>query len=258
MKRQGTGGRAALAMLPIVVVLASACTGEAVYDTNPSWDSDGDTISTAVELESHNRQLYNLDTLQFNSNYSRASGTRGGGSLLWGLNLPDTGFGYIHNPVNDTKDSDDWGTLALINTLEEVGRWFRRLPCQFVYASPDFLPREQIGDMSRQNGGIFYLPEGGQHQEHQNGLDVDVRYMRNDGQEGPLDLSIPSQALLYDTSATSELMSCFLQTRQVVRLYYDANRTGLTPPPGDTTMRHLSGHANHFHVSIRDPDGANN
>ncbi len=44
-------------------------------------------------------------------------------------------------------------------------------------------PRINVLDISRQGGGPF-LPHG----SHQNGLDVDIRYVRNDGQDGPLDL----------------------------------------------------------------------
>src|SRR4030042_5183265 len=95
---------ATMAVLPLAVAIVDACPGgdaAVVTDRNPSWDSDGDTISTAVELESHNHNLYLYDTLLFDHNHSIASGTRGAGWLDWGLNLPDTGFGYIHFP-NET------------------------------------------------------------------------------------------------------------------------------------------------------------
>lgn len=157
------------------MVAGGACTsGDVASDSKPYWDSDGDTISTAVELESHNRQSYGFDTTIFDHNPSIASGTRSNGQLLNGLNLPDTGFGYIHYLNQDIKDSDDWGTLSMINVIEQVGREFRRKPCQTFYSLADFLPREQPGDMSRQLGGAF-----SPHVEHQNGLDVDVRYVRN-------------------------------------------------------------------------------
>jgi hypothetical protein len=45
-------------------------------------------------------------------------------------------------------------------------------------------PRIGIGDMSLQNGGNF-----SQHDSHQRGVDVDVRYVRNDGNEDRIDFN---------------------------------------------------------------------
>ncbi len=228
--------------------------GGAVSDGGPWWDGDGDTISTAVELEAHNLNLYGFDTTIFNFNPSRASGTRANGTLTSGLNLPDTGYGYIHYRNNDAKDTDDWGTLALVNVVEQVGRWFRRRPCQNLYPNADALARAQTGDMSLQYGGPFVAAGDTQHTEHQNGLDVDVRYVRRFG-EGPLNLANPLDSADFDRPATAELMSCFLQTDRLVRVYYDSARSGIRNAPGSNVFRHLAGHSNHFHVSIADPDG---
>jgi len=218
-----------------------------------AWDPDGDTISTAVELESHNRLLYGFDTTRFDLNPSRASGTRSSGSLVGGLNLPDTGFGYRHYLGSDSKDTDDWGTLSLINVIEQVGRQFRRRPCQTFYFDADRLPREQSLDMSLQYGGPFVVNGVRQHDEHQNGLDVDVRYMRDDG-EGLLDLSDGLQRSHFDQTATLELLSCFLRTGRVIRILYDSALTNIVNAPGDTTLLDFPDHTDHFHVRIADPD----
>jgi len=245
-------GRAFVCMVSAAAV--QVCSPDVTIDRKPWWDSDGDTISTAVEIESHNRQRYGFDTTRFDFNPSIASGTRSNGFLIRGLNLPDTGFGYIHDPGTDFKDSDDWGTLALINTVEQAGREFRRKPCQTLYADPDHLPRQQTLDMSLDGGQYFYP-----HDEHQNGLDVDVRYMRTNG-EGQLDLADPTQAPYFDLTGTLELMSCFLQTGRIFRIIYDSARTGIGNPPGTNYLvDDPSGqHSNHMHVSIFDPDGPNN
>ncbi len=228
-----------------------ACGEGVVSDSTPYWDRDGDTISTAVETESHNRSLYGFDTLVFNLNPSRSTGTRGNGSLVSGINLPDTGFGYLHYLSTDPKDYDDWGTLSLVNVIEQVGRWFRRLPCQTHCSLAEFLPRAQPGDMSLQPGGFW-----SDHDFHRNGTDVDVRYMRNDGTEAPLDLNDPSQRQYFDTTATLELLSCFLQTEKVVTIYYDSVLTGIINAQGDSTLVHdpTGKHRNHFHVAIVYPN----
>lgn len=219
---------------------------------NPAWDPDGDTISTAAELESHNRQRYGFDTARFDVNPSMASGTRSAGRLVGGINLPDTGTGYLHYRGTDAKDSDDWGTLALVNVIEQVGREFRRKPCQTLFPDADARPRAQPGDLSLEQGGVF--PP---HVEHQNGLDLDVRYVRDD-REGPLNLADPVDRARYDRAATAELMACFLQTSRVIRILYDSVLTGIVNGPGENALLHVPGHQNHFHVRLADPDGGGN
>ena len=51
----------AIVALPAVVVVAGVCAGgDVTPDSKWSWDTDGDTISDAVEIESHNSQRYLL------------------------------------------------------------------------------------------------------------------------------------------------------------------------------------------------------
>jgi murein endopeptidase len=115
----------------------------------------------------------------------------------------------------------------------------------------------QSGDMSRQAGGVFIMvPENRAHAEHQNGLDVDVRYMRLAG-EGPLNLANPLERYNnYDQESTLELLQCFLNNQHVVSILYDT-LTQIFNGQGETRLQHASGHSDHFHVRIGDPDGRN-
>lgn len=247
----------AVGLLPAAVALAYGCPGgEVASDTFYRWDLDGDTMSNAVEGESHNRDLYLLDSLHFNLNPSRPFGTRGGGSIISALNLPDTGYGFKHDTVGDHPNTDDWGTLPLINVIEQVGRRFRRWPCRTRYFNADSLARVQPLDLSRQGGGYF-----SPHAEHQNGLDVDVRYVRHNNEEGSLNLADPVQrGSEYDSGATKELFVCFIQINTVIRILYDSIYTRITNAELRTTiLLHDPDreHANHFHVRVQNPGGGN-
>ena len=114
----------------LLLFIGEACDHVPIPDdgTN-SWDTDGDGISNAVENNTANDSLNLNDTL-WNDNPSYALGDPcnndpNPGSLQGGLNMVDQGTGYWHyNPENDT---DDWGTLALINMIEGAGRnWSNR------------------------------------------------------------------------------------------------------------------------------------
>ena len=61
-----------------------------------------------------------------------------------------------------------------------------------------------ILDLSKQDGGAWY-PD---HICHQNGCEVDVRYIRNDGQEIPL--NIKTDSLHYDIDKTVVLINSLI------------------------------------------------
>src|SRR5256885_874419 len=146
--------------------IVSGCTKDVRADLGNRWDRDGDSLSTSVEVDSVNVRLYHFDTTRVDANPSIAHGTRSSGTLSGGIHLPDAGFGYYHYYGTDPLNTDDWGTLALVNTIEGAAR------CWTPRTRRNYRP----GDMSLINGGTF-----SPHVDHQNGLDVDVRYVRNDG-----------------------------------------------------------------------------
>lgn len=109
-------------------------------------------------------------------------------------------------------------------------------------------PRIGVGDISRQFGDRF-----SPHNCHRNGLEVDVRYVRSDGVEGPFDFT-QNPISLYDQAATQQLVDLFIQHGAVL-IIVDPD-SGLTGPGVTVDMQR--GHRNHFHVRISDPDGTAN
>jgi murein endopeptidase len=176
--------------------------------------------------------------------YARSTlhrGQRSSGSLVGGWNLPNQGTGYYHDPVNDAPDTDDFGGReSTIRLIEIVGaQW-----------TPN--PRFGVLDISRQFGGSFQ-PD---HTEHQNGLDIDVRYVRNDGQEGRV--NVANQQNLYSRDLTIQLMNLFATNGTLYRILVSpqANITSADVPGANIVA--MDGHDDHFHVSLVDPDGADN
>ena len=210
-------------------------------DSHPAYDSDGDGISNAVELNSANAYL-NLDTSRHDPNPSIAHGQPCNGSLENGLNMVNTGTGYYHyNP--EKIDYDDWGVLHLINMIEGAGRdW---------YNNSYIPPRIGIGDLSLRYGG--YWPD---HSCHQNGLEVDIRYVRNDGLDIGLNLST-QDSLYFDKSATIALMNYLFNNSNSVKIYVGTYLRGKIIFSGIDTV-YDSNHNDHFHLRIQDPDGTGN
>jgi murein endopeptidase len=103
------------------------------------------------------------------------------------------------------------------------------------------------------------LPGGGPmppHGCHENGLDVDVRYVKASEEEGPLDLTAPNLPT-YSKPKTVELLQLFANTGLVELIYVHPN-SGITPGDVSSVVVDPSiTHRNHFHVRLIDPDGAN-
>jgi hypothetical protein len=221
---------------------------DVVSDSHPSWDTDGDNISNAVETNDANSYL-NLDPNTKNANPSIAHGQPCGGWIQNALNLPDQGTGYYHYLGTDPIDTDDWSVLHLINMIEGAGRLW--------YTNGYPPPRIGVGDLSwgdqyTQQFGGYWPP----HNCHQNGTEADFRYVRNDGQEIGLDIS-SADSIYYDVDATTALIDY---------LFANSNSIYIIVSPhchiefsGITVVYDQSGkHDNHFHLRIEDPDGTGN
>lgn len=178
-------------------------------------------------------------------------GQRINGSLVGATNLLNSGVGYYHFWGSDPLETDDWGGAESTNQLiQTVGaQWFQSHPT----------PQIGIGDISRENGGPFrnlttYALE---HDEHQNGLDFDVRYVGKNGYQGPLDLSKANDFSNYDKALTIELLNRFATNASLYRFIVDP-KAGISSAdvPGVTILIDKKGkHRHHFHVSLVDPDG---
>lgn len=85
--------------------------------------------------------------------------------------------------------------------------------------------------------------------------------MRKDGQELPL--NICTDAPDYDIDATMRLINSFILAEvpddanaPMDSIFVDMDCLGFDPP-NRPLLFHRTGHKNHFHVRIRDPDGIN-
>jgi len=225
--------RGALVRFVSVSILALACSQSNATDCGSlpeQWDADGDGISDATERNNAAEQYHPFDPESCDRDPTVVVGEPHDGGIQGAINLKDVGVGYRHYRGGDPSDGDDWGSLALINCIEAIGRRWG-----------DRRPRININDLSVNTGGRF-----SPHRSHQNGLDVDVRYVRNDGADGPLDLELTPD--LHDADATREMLEAFFAACPVHVVFADLDSLGFKP--GDARVRHANGHSNHFHVRL--------
>ncbi|MCJ7507657.1 MAG: penicillin-insensitive murein endopeptidase [candidate division Zixibacteria bacterium] len=216
-------------------------------DVCSDWDTDCDNISNAVETNSANSYL-GLDPNSLDTNFSIAHGEPNNGWIEKAFNLPDQGTGYYHYYGTDMTDEDDWGVLTMINMVEGAGRaWYDD------HYTP---PRIGVGDISW--GNAFTQQFGGpwppDHISHQDGLDVDIRYVRNDGSDTTLNLY--TQPTLYDKNATFQLMKFLANNGKVTKII--VSQYARIVDGGIVIVDSTAEHDNHFHIRIEDPDGTGN
>ncbi len=175
-----------------------------------------------------------------------AVGTYNDGSLTGGINLTDEGAAYYHYTGSDFVDGNDWGTLALINTIEGGGRRYDDIS---IY-------RMGILDLSLQNGGLFP-----QHASHQNGCDVDARYARKDHNEARINIYTDPDD--YDVDSTVKIINALVNASRsdpgasdalllIVSKY--ANIQLADDETELTLIIDTEGHRDNFHLRITDPN----
>jgi murein endopeptidase len=169
---------------------------------------------------------------------SVAVGTPTAGGLRRGVRLPAQRASFITwDPVlrrSPNRAWRRWGTDRLVRTLLDVARDHHR-------AHPG-APRMAVGDLSRPRGGDFgtrFGPIG--HASHQNGLDADVYYPREDRRE-----RAPKGASQIDRRLSQELVDRFLA--EGAEVIFVGPNTELTGPTG--RVQTLANHDNHLHVRL--------
>ena len=259
----------------LVVALLSLCVGacqfqgdQTVIDHCPIHDYDCDSISNAVQLHPPNAQ-YHFNPAAYDANPSVGRGFFDSGTLDSGLNLPDVNLGYYQflpcatrsgcDPRWDRPDSNDWGILALVNEIEGTSRqWTDPFPatdacsrytCTFCNDRPVRARQFGTGDMSKYGGGYWLDSDGFErHSWHQNGTEVDVRYLRTDHAAQPLNL-LSGDSIFYDLLSTVDLLRCFIATGRVEHILIDTAHTHIAPD-GLGIVVHDAAHYNHFHVRV--------
>jgi hypothetical protein len=213
--------------------VAPAADAPAACGSRQSWDQDGDGISDAIE--DNNRPFgHAFSPSRCDRDPSRPVGAPASGSLSLGVNLRDRGPGYLHVRGTDPVDGDDWGTLPLVACIEDVGRSWEST-----------LLAVTVTDLSLRAGGLFRP-----HSSHQNGLDVDVRYIRADGRAAPLDIRLQPDG--YDPVATRGLIEAFIALCPVHVIFTDLDFLQFTNEDvARPVLMTARGHTNHFHVRLK-------
>jgi len=137
-------------------------------------------VAPSMERPSPRRSPHRPSSEPIRWRRSVAVGTPSAGRLVRGVQLPAQRPSFVTwDPVlrrSPNRPWRRWGTDRLVRTLLDVAREYHR--------AHRGAPRLAIGDLSRLRGGDFgvrFGPIG--HASHQNGLDADVYYPREDRRE---------------------------------------------------------------------------
>jgi murein endopeptidase len=166
---------------------------------------------------------------------SRAIGVPHDGRLVNGVGLPVEGPDWVtwdpvlHRVPN--RANRLYGTDALVRLVLEVIGDNRA-------AHPN-APRVVIGDLSLRRGG-----EIDDHASHENGLDVDIYYPRQDGRLRP-----PTAVAQIDLHLAQDLLDRFVAAG--VQIVFVGQSTSLRGPDGIVVP--YPSHDNHMHVRIVRP-----
>ena len=135
-----------------------------------------------------------------------------------------------------TDTPNDWGGMAWMHEKIRLAG--------MAWDAAEWVPRIGVGRISVEGGGPTGIGTS-----HQNGLDVDVRYVRSDGQEAPFEFSGEGPWPEYDHDATQELVDFFVELGATLILWDD--RADLSAPG---VGQHYPEHHDHLHVRFENPD----
>ena len=166
------------------------------------------------------------------------------GALVHGVQLPAEGTDFFTwDPVLETSPNRDWRRWAADSTLRSA----LGVIAAYRAANPG-APRVGIGDLSRPQGGGFGRRFGGLgHASHQNGLDVDVYYPRDDG----LELA-PDSVEQINRALSADLVARFVEAGAVY--VFVGPNTKLREGPKRVVQK-LVHHDDHMHVRFRSARG---
>jgi len=159
------------------------------------------------------------------------------GALVNGVQLPAEGVNFFSfDPILGFAPNRPWRRWASDATLRRL----LRVLADYRAANP-LAPRVGIADLSRPEGGPFGRKFGGLgHASHQNGLDVDLYYPRDDGLELP-----PDSVSQINRSLSADLIRRFVRARAVY--VFVGPRTKLRAGPKRVVQK-LVFHDDHMHV----------
>ncbi len=141
--------------------------------------------------------------------------------------LPASGVGFVTNN-RGPSGKFQFGQKSTIDAAVAVGLAWEALNADSPFS---------IGQISLKGGGV--MPP---HHSHRVGLDVDVRPMRADGANQPVNITDSA----YDRAATTALISLWWKKAPVQSLFFNDQTViaaGLS--------QFVNGHHHHFHVRLR-------
>jgi hypothetical protein len=142
------------------------------------------------------------------------------------------GFGYVSYQARNRQ----WGQRQTIETLSLLGTyWWFEYTRGVIWEA---FPALQIGDISFQGGG-----DHPGHKSHHNGLDVDIRVVRNDNKTGACGIALSCYSQPRTQHLINILESLFKDRIQLI-LSADQSLTG-------EHVRFDPGHRNHIHVRFK-------
>lgn len=159
------------------------------------------------------------------------------GALVHGVQLPAEGADFFSfDPVLGAAPNRDRRRWAVDTTIRSL----LRVLAEYRAANPG-APRVGIGDLSRPQGGPFGRRFGGLgHASHQNGLDVDIYYPRDDRLELP-----PDSVRDIDRRLAADLVRRFVRARAT--FVFVGPQTKLRRGPKRIVQK-LIHHDEHMHV----------
>ena len=144
------------------------------------------------------------------------------GFLQLPQNVPDSGYYNYGTPRNGAAQ---YGRPETIDLVKQVGADWK---------NAGYGPMG-VGNMSLSDGAAY-----DKHQDHGDGLSVDMRPRRMDEQQAPLN-SWEDPA--YDRDATQELVNKWRATGNVDTIYFN--------DPSLKGVEYLKGHDNHLHIKVK-------
>ena len=159
------------------------------------------------------------------------------GALVNGVELPEEGTDFFtYDPVLGVAPNSWWRRWAADTTLRSL----LGVLASYRAENPG-APRVGIGDLSRPEGGPFGRRFGGLgHASHQNGLDIDLYYPRDDGLELP-----PESVSEINKELSADLVRRFVEAGAVY--VFVGPRTNLRAGPKRVVQK-LAFHDDHMHI----------
>ena len=207
-------------------------------------------------------------------------GTYGNGKLVGGLRTPNNNKGYFYqnSPGNGENNTDNYGIPDTLNRIERVAKeWARRhpdlAPLKTNVFTTGYRDNLYTDDGTGRTNGIrigtndLSLINGGDHPDHnshENGLDMDVWYMRKDNAEYVVGQEFAGVRVndiqTYSPELSKELVKLFVDIGGAVQVFVNVN-SHIRPEPGDPDYSEYAqiinnevDHVDHFHVAFPNPN----